>query len=1431
MNNIYNTRTIISQAKFSTNPLRPWQRYIAAFMAYFFLLQICLPTVAIAATLISNDQLTTVLNSPAYKTTGKTSGAIYARPNYLQVDTQSGITIANFYTQLSSSKEPLPDTTAIIGDEFVQQRLIRTQLSIMLGRTLINQRADSNNKKAFELEQNDDLFKAGVAFGLSTSKTFGAPLTAQDTIHNDMIWLEKRTIKGVEVIVPVVYLSPATLLTQPEGHQINLGLSTKFNNIEIHKGVVVSALGNENYAAVITSLKGIINAGSILGAGALKLVAGTTFVNLSGYVRANNDLDITTTHGDVVNKTQVIPFQSKDGSGTRLGAIASIDSINGSIRITSGGGITYEGGSSSAFNGALTFNADGDIVLAPAATNTQSTTKDGHWTIDSSSFELMQSKLTAKQMLMLMAGGNISITASELHSTEGGIQLLAKNGIYVADEQGHFQSSRVDKIGKTQGTGSDFESFAVRSVLSAGKGILLASEAGDVILKGARITSAEGAQVKAINGKVRLLVTKENSQHYLDTVKKGTWTIKTVHEEYVTETGIPNAIVGGLAVEALLGVDIEYAGREGTDLGKQIAEYKNMPDMAWMADIYEGRTLYKNAEGNLVPLNQTVDFSKVDLAYKYIREHKTNLSPAAMAIIAICVAVAMGPAGANLIGPGGLGGATTTIGGITTTSISLNGAIVQAAMLTLTTSAAQNLAGGKGIEDTLKAMTTDDALKNLAISMATAGALNQLEYMNLELFDATQVAATPSLGLANQAYQAVTNSIVTAGISVTINGGNREDYKNAFKANLATNAINTIGQSAFEGISNGSWPKALKWISNLSVGCVGAALEARVNNGDQSQACYSAMGGVAITQFVVDQASNLVNQVANDSSNNSVENLRSYQKFMRDHGMDAAKLLAALTAFAVGGDVNAAADGASNLMRANAERFVSTYTLYSQVVGEENYGKENFREIMEAKYEALTIAELRAAKAPQPVIDEIISKARSNEVFYSAALSDSILWDNGKNISKAVEDKAFIRNNESASSVPPEQVDSFEEVVVKGIRNPSLNSSVVDFGVSTKEFIDDLSPLAKQFAGVTLNVATGGAIKTFFSYGASKVAEVALPDSIKNILESAPNVEKIVGNGFVVLATDLGYGDVDELNKSGNQYTDLGSDGLGWIATNVLGIAGIVKGGNPTKHTQIVNKYVEDKNARDNQRESDDLCSCAVGNCFAASTLIKTKKGLVEIEKVKKGDLVASKDEKTHAIAWKPVTQLFQYDDDRTTFELVVQRENGLPETFEVTNNHPFYVLDTGWVDSGNLKQGMKLTSYKNNVFEVKSLTPLDRSPVTYNFEVADFHTFFVGNSEVWVHNQSSCCSRGSNIPNYTSKQAKQLAEAAGYRGQGKASNGETIYYNPNGSPKYILRSNTSHASGEAFKGFNTQAEAQIARTGKEFRNGTYDKDLNRIGD
>ena len=41
----------------------------------------------------------------------------------------------------------------------------------------------------------------------------------------------------------------------------------------------------------------------------------------------------------------------------------------------------------------------------------------------------------------------------------------------------------------------------------------------------------------------------------------------------------------------------------------------------------------------------------------------------------------------------------------------------------------------------------------------------------------------------------------------------------------------------------------------------------------------------------------------------------------------------------------------------------------------------------------------------------------------------------------------------------------------------------------------------------------------------------------------------------------------------------------------------------------------------------------------------------------------------------------------------------------------------------------------------VKSMLPVDRDGLAYNFEVGDFHTYFVGESDVWVHN----CPEGPN--------------------------------------------------------------------------------------
>jgi hypothetical protein len=145
------------------------------------------------------------------------------------------------------------------------------------------------------------------------------------------------------------------------------------------------------------------------------------------------------------------------------------------------------------------------------------------------------------------------------------------------------------------------------------------------------------------------------------------------------------------------------------------------------------------------------------------------------------------------------------------------------------------------------------------------------------------------------------------------------------------------------------------------------------------------------------------------------------------------------------------------------------------------------------------------------------------------------------------------------------------------------------------------------------------------------------------------------------------------------------------------------------------------------------LCNC----CFVEGTLVSTKNGLKPIEKLQVGELVASKNLVTGVIDWKPIVETFIFDDDRKTYELVVESSEGGLSRFEVTDNHPFWVIDKGWVDSADLVSGMQLFSSEGGELHLKEIIKLDRSPVTYNFEVADNHNYFVGKQKVLVHNCS----------------------------------------------------------------------------------------------
>lgn len=205
--------------------------------------------------------------------------------------------------------------------------------------------------------------------------------------------------------------------------------------------------------------------------------------------------------------------------------------------------------------------------------------------------------------------------------------------------------------------------------------------------------------------------------------------------------------------------------------------------------------------------------------------------------------------------------------------------------------------------------------------------------------------------------------------------------------------------------------------------------------------------------------------------------------------------------------------------------------------------------------------------------------------------------------------------------------------------------------------------------------------------------------------------------------------------------------------------------------------------------------------CFAGGTLVHTKNGLVPIEQIQVGNWVLSKHESGEGEReYKRVTKTFVHEDREVIKVLCcvlgadrVERDCNLV----VTAEHPTWVKGKGWKPAGKLKNTLSHTvlevvegiySYVGgNVWmfktdqpgvawvpmspgsdyvrkigshlEVATTTYVRRHDVlvdfesvrrngrvkpehlytttVYNLEIEDFHTYYVGEAGVWVHNKN----------------------------------------------------------------------------------------------
>ena len=133
-------------------------------------------------------------------------------------------------------------------------------------------------------------------------------------------------------------------------------------------------------------------------------------------------------------------------------------------------------------------------------------------------------------------------------------------------------------------------------------------------------------------------------------------------------------------------------------------------------------------------------------------------------------------------------------------------------------------------------------------------------------------------------------------------------------------------------------------------------------------------------------------------------------------------------------------------------------------------------------------------------------------------------------------------------------------------------------------------------------------------------------------------------------------------------------------------------------------------------------------------------------------------------------------------------------EEIITTTNHPFYVVGEGFVQAGDLKVGSPLllldgTTEKVSRIYVEALQTLVK---VYNFEVEDWHTYYVSEEACLVHN--SCGVGGSKTANpyelepthpqtKSNRQMNKLTEQIKADGKIK----ETIKYVEYKGKKYVV--------------------------------------------
>ena len=274
-----------------------------------------------------------------------------------------------------------------------------------------------------------------------------------------------------------------------------------------------------------------------------------------------------------------------------------------------------------------------------------------------------------------------------------------------------------------------------------------------------------------------------------------------------------------------------------------------------------------------------------------------------------------------------------------------------------------------------------------------------------------------------------------------------------------------------------------------------------------------------------------------------------------------------------------------------------------------------------------------------------------------------------------------------------------------------------------------------------------------YGYEFVKGLLVGLKDQVMDLVHMITNIDEVVGGlvqlgkaffddpkGTLVLMGDmLGQEALDTITKA----TQCGAYDLGNVIGSYVSPAFALK--MASKLTKYSGKLGEVAKAF----RKDFGCAS-----FAAGTPVLTGEGLLAIELIRPGQMVASRNE--NSFADRPQKVVDTMGRVAPSYRLL-RTEQG---EFKVTGEHPLWVQGKGWTEAERVAEDDVIAG-ENGDLLVQANEAVAAPLRVYNFTVANTSNYFVGRGGMWAHNAGPC-----SIELYTKAWKKLTSKQKGFRAE-----------------------------------------------------------------